>query len=383
MKTFFKLVGIAVSVVAMLAIFIFATAWFITPESGIVSRSLENYLSGTSGLKFSISSSKLSYDFPGLLSISFKGVEIKDDSEKRIFSAQKVVLWPSLRGLLGGQFIIKSILIDDFWTQISRDSEGRITAPFYSSIGPLTTKRKDEPNTKGETAPTHRMISWTVQTIALTNGRIDWFDIKNDARNPVFISATGIAGSLTHSVETGSVKVKLESRLDNNSGLPATVSLKGHADIDWSIPGMRSAKLEFFFKSQQVGFLSNYIYHSSASSKINGLQFKAQVTFDPVQDLEISIEALALTGEKSDQQLNFTSTGSIKRPFSDTPHVDFSAGFFSKSATVDNLLRLNEIGISLGGSVGVKGWIRGNFDSLNIDMESIAPGYQRPLIRRS
>lgn len=364
MTKFFKPAGIAVSILAILVIFIFATAWFVTPESGIVSRSLENYLSETSGLKISISSSALSYDFPGLLSISFNGVEIKDDSDKRLFSAQNVILWPSLRGLLGGQFIIKSVLIDDFWTEISRDDKGRIAAPFFSSIAPIT---------KAETASTHRGISWTVQTVALTNGRIDWFDIKTDEGNPVFISATGIEGSVQHSVETGSVRFKLDSRLGDNPGLPATVNLEGHVDIDWSLPGVRSAKLDFFFKSQQVGFLANYIKHDSVSSQIKGLQFKAQVNFDPVQDLGISVEAIALTGETPGHELKFTSTGSVKAPFSDAPVVDFSAGFFSKSSTVANFFRLNDQGIGLGGSIGVKGRISGNLDSLSINLE-IDPG---------
>jgi uncharacterized protein YhdP len=123
-------------ILATLTILFVTCAWLLAPESGLLSNSVENFLTRTLGLKVTIASSRLSYSFPSVLSISLIGLEIKDAHLNQMFSAEAVVLYPSLRSLLRKELIIESVSVSNFWTLISRDQQGKLSAPVISAFEP-------------------------------------------------------------------------------------------------------------------------------------------------------------------------------------------------------------------------------------------------------
>ncbi|MFH0958271.1 MAG: hypothetical protein V1897_06165 [Pseudomonadota bacterium] len=379
MKKFVRPAAIIILIVAPLAAFFITCAWLLAPESNLVGRSLEKYLARNSGLKVSVSSSKISYSFPGMLSIALVGLEIKDDHENPIFTADTVVLSPSLRGLLRRELIIESISIANFWTLITRDEHGEISVPLGSAFKPLALDLDKETNQQtknhgldpgGEVeGHSFEMVGWKVQTIDYTNGQVDWIDRKGNPDNPTIVNLSEIQGVFSHSKVDQRVSFELKSTLTDKLDYSTHVSLKGVIDVDWSVPSVQSAKFSVFYKSQQLGVFSDYLSYMPGVTEIKTWELSCQLILEEPRIMALSLDATLVGGEAKDQELKLSTNGTIKDPFLDSTYFDLTTQVVSNSKWLESIFISDKDGFKVIGPLAFKAKIKGNLDSLNIDTE--------------
>ena len=383
MKRVVKRATIVILVLATLTILFVTCAWLLAPESGLLSNSVENFLTRTLGLKVTVASSRLSYSFPSVLSISLVGLEIKDDHKNLMFSAEAVVLSPSLRSLLRKELIIESVSVTNFWTLISRDQQGKLSAPVISAFEPkaLDPGRENDDTNKPSTADNNisgwgkienhpiQGVGWKVQAIKFTNGRVDWIDRQGNPDDRTVISLSDIHGSLAHSNMDQMVSIELTSAATDKHDHFTNVSLHGQIDVDWTIPRVRSAKLNILSKSQQLGVFSDYLSHVPVMTKINRWELSARLSLEETSDLDVSLDATIFVGDTKTHEFKLTSSGTVKAPLSDSTHLDLSVKVFSNPNWPESIFSSENNGFRVNGPLALKARIKGAFDSLNIDTE--------------
>lgn len=237
MKRFARIITVLLVVIGLVAAAC-VLAIFLLPETDLVRTNVQDQLTQLSGQKVSIGSIKVSLAFPKLAHLNLEGISVQTPEGAELFAADRIVLSPSLGGLLTRRLDIESVVVERFRTSIVRAEDGTIRNPFLPVALP-----RHPGESKPEAAPASGQsrlkvppapattppppVNWSLRRFQLADGRVDWVDRSVTPGKEVLISIAGLSADLTQPDSAGPVSVKVRGKLAASDQRGSEVLIEG------------------------------------------------------------------------------------------------------------------------------------------------------------
>jgi len=204
------------------------------PQTELIRRSVQNELRELTGREITIDSIKFTGSFPDLITLDLQGIALVSHDGRKVASVDRLILSPSLLALLRREISIKSATINGLRATLERSTDGKLNHPFQTEVAvsrlpepmadtkPRAPTKAPDPIDSSEKAatapvPTENGLKWSVKSVKLQDGRIDWVDRQVAEGHGLTVSLTSISGRLTQQQPGDPIAIRITSRLSNNT----------------------------------------------------------------------------------------------------------------------------------------------------------------------
>ncbi len=234
-----RILLILVSLVAITVALCIISIRFL-PDTELVRGSVQEKLVELTGRRIVIGSIKFTGSISDVITLTLEKIAVISPDGKKVASANKLVLVPSLKELFKREFCIKSARIDGLWATFERAADGTIKDPFENIIISDDSKNKIEntpapgektlpPADSGRIEPAspdrNDTLKWSIKSLAIVDSRVDWIDPRIGPG--ATISLTSISGKLIQKAPGEPVSVQLASRLTPDVKQRALITVDG------------------------------------------------------------------------------------------------------------------------------------------------------------
>jgi len=210
------------------------------PETELIRKGVQDKLTELTGRQIVIGSIKFTSSFSNLITLNLDRIVVMSHDGGEVASVDRLILAPSLKGLLNRELSIKSATVTGLRARFERTAEGTVKDPLghvvAAGISQVTTEAKHPVDTKAsaraesDTSESSALarkegVKWSVRSLALVDCRIDWIDRL--AAPGKAISLIDISGHLTQQGAGEPVSVLIASRLDPDISGTGLIRLEG------------------------------------------------------------------------------------------------------------------------------------------------------------
>jgi hypothetical protein len=300
---------VVVAVALVLAAIAAVVVVRLLPDSDMVKRALEAELRSTTDRPVSITSAEVSFTLPGPVSLDINGLSIGVPEREDLLHVQRVRLFPVWSSLVRGEFVIRTVSIEGFRLSIERRRDGKILLPQIPEAFPVverTTPQSSEiesrplrpqPDQKGKKPiqirrPGPEGLKWTLKSIEISDGNIEWIDRKVSPDNPVRIMLQAIHGSLDFSGSVVAGPMRATARLSGQGGVAGDLNLEGKVTL--SPDGSTPEKLRATLKTDSLDLEPFQAYlppEAPSTEKMGKIGVRSEFKWDGYNPRLLSYEA--------------------------------------------------------------------------------------------
>jgi hypothetical protein len=277
----------------------------ILPETDLIRNRVQDQLSSLTGQTVTLGSLKVSWSFPRLISLNVKGISIVSRDGKKLLSADRLILIPSLSHLLQKEVTVESVTIQGLRAAIRRARDGAISGAMFPV--PATFSGKKEPKTKTEQGGSEltvvsdggrsshvkpaKGLKFSVNEIKFVDGRVDWIDEKIAPGKAVERSLKQITGSLKRKASGNVVSANITGRLANGQPKDHSVHIQGQATLAEDLKGLEGLTMDI--SSDSLGLKPFYVYlppWADLARKFDNAAVRADVTWEKGDSARIALK---------------------------------------------------------------------------------------------
>lgn len=217
----------------------------VLPETDLIRSRVQDQLSSLTGQGVTLGSMKVSWSFPRLISLNVEGISIASPDGKKLASADKLILIPSLARLLKKEVAVESMTIWGLRAAIRRSPDGTIAGALIPLHVPSPDKKtlqtKPEKGSSeltvvsdSERPPSGvqaKPLKFSINEIKLVEGRVDWIDQKIAPGRVVERSLKQITGSVKRKAAGNVMAVNITGRLDTGQPKDHSVHIEGQVSL--------------------------------------------------------------------------------------------------------------------------------------------------------
>jgi hypothetical protein len=336
------LVAVAVAV-AIVVIAVIVALRFL-PETDLIRDSLRDRLSAMTGHDVRLGALNVSLSFPHMVNLTLEGISISSKEGKRLLSADRLALSPSLDSIFSGQVLIQSVTVKGARLFVRRSRDGTVEDPFVRpQVSAPSTEEKQkvvgtsppeipsEPDAKSKTVPAEpdskpktvpagadsQRLKWSVDTVKISDARIEWIDREIMPREPVRICLKRINGVLHRNQSDNTFSVNLEARLTRENQKGSAIKADGTLHFAPDLSDLLAANLEISLRSLDLKTFRDYVPPSARLvEKFDVASSRVEVAWKKGQTTRISFLSDVSGKAVEAPQLKFQGTSVLTEDFS-------------------------------------------------------------------
>jgi hypothetical protein len=220
------------------------------PETDFIKSAVEQRLRDITGNDIAIASIQIGGSFPDVIRIQLDGVAATTQGGQKLLSMNRLVLVPSLTPLLRREISIKSVTIDGLRASLRRSPDGNVEYPFVVApvASPHAARDKSEDasssrevvSKEGSDAP-QSGLKWSIESISLADGRIDFIDRQTADSDQTAISLTDMSASLRQQKPGNAFAVAIRGQLEAQNSKAGSVDMTGVVALTEDLSSLQRA----------------------------------------------------------------------------------------------------------------------------------------------
>ncbi len=332
MKRFLRIVILLIVGLAVLAGALVITARYL-PETELVRTNVEDYLKEATGKNVRLGHMEVSASFPNLVRITVNGATMTDAHQKKLLSAEKVELIPSLGSLLRREFSVESVIVKDLRMNISREVDGTIHWPFDGSGPSGTATRTGKGCTSGlwfavgqgqGDAQQKTPVRWSIKKITLIDAELDWTDTHITPGAEVVVRIKGVGGTIVQGATGRDLQVDLAGRLDSGKAKPSPVKITGVLTLASDLAGLESASPKVRLESCELGSFRAYLPTWMTITDLGLLDVSLEAQWKNEQACTVSLHAVPGQGTEPTHAIEISGESTIAPDWSRVESCQFA-----------------------------------------------------------
>ncbi|MFA6222897.1 MAG: AsmA-like C-terminal region-containing protein [Desulfomonilaceae bacterium] len=239
------------------------------PDTTFLKRVLENKINEATGRETSLGKVQVKLGFPSLINLVVKGIAIRDNNKRPLFTADSLRLSLGLWSIVTGSPSIENLRLSSAVVGMYRDSGGKIESVFSGkpeisgkkststtseretgepTHGPESTQPHKE--TAPSSLPTEQRISWPIKFIVLESCQVFLDDYSTGSSTPVHLAFEKINGQIKREEFRFDIDI---TGLPNSPGLESSeLATKGFARVSQDFLSVQEASLESKIQSAKI-----------------------------------------------------------------------------------------------------------------------------------
>ncbi len=312
-----------VLIVFLLLMALFLTAVVVSirilPETDLIRSRVQDQLSSLTGQGVTLGPLKVSWSFPRLVSLNVEGISIASQDGKKLASADKLILIPSLARLLKKEVAVESMTILGLRASIRRSPDGTIEAALIphhvtspdkktlqtkpEKVGPELTVVSD-----GERPPSgmrEKRFKFSIGEIKFVDGRVDWIDQKIAPGKVVERSLKQIAGSVKRKAAGNVIAINITGRLENGQPKDHSVHIEGQASLAEDLSSLEGIAMDV--SADSLGLKPFYVYlppWADLTREFDNAAVRTHVTWEKGDSANLTLKTDVKAKTKGGAQLN-------------------------------------------------------------------------------
>ncbi len=322
----FKRIVVALAVLAILSGAAVLVIVRFLPETDFIKSAVEQRLRDLTGDEITIASIQVGGSFPDVIRIKLEGVAATSKEGHKLLSVNRLVLIPSVTPLLRREISIRSITVDGLQTSFRRSPDGNVQFPFV--VAPVSSPRDGsetrttEPGSPEKSAQKVADVSqsglkWSIESVSLKDGRIDFIDEQKIGSAPTIVSFKGINATLQQQKSGNAFEFTASGELGAQKAKAGPLDMKGVVALTPDLSGMQRATVTIASKSLHPGPFPQYLPLSPVALHLIHLKgTRCTVTWEKGRPCGFSFESL-LAGNAGDSgEIKVLGEGSVAEDFS-------------------------------------------------------------------
>ena len=262
---------------------------------------------------------KVSWSFPRLVSLNVEGISIASQDGKKLASADKLILIPSLARLLKKEVAVESMTILGLRASIRRSPDGTIEAALIphhvtspdkktlqtkpEKVGPELTVVSD-----GERPPSgmrEKRFKFSIGEIKFVDGRVDWIDQKIAPGKVVERSLKQIAGSVKRKAAGNVIAINITGQLENGQPKDHSVHIEGQASLAEDLSSLEGIAMDV--SADSLGLKPFYVYlppWADLTREFDNAAVRTHVTWEKGDSANLTLKTDVKAKTKGGAQLN-------------------------------------------------------------------------------
>ena len=291
----------------------------ILPETDLIRSRVQDQLSSLTGQGVTLGPLKVSWSFPRLVSLNVEGISIASQDGKKLASADKLILIPSLARLLKKEVAVESMTILGLRASIRRSPDGTIEAALIphhvtspdkktlqtkpEKVGPELTVVSD-----GERPPSgmrEKRFKFSISEIKFVDGRVDWIDQKIAPGKVVERSLKQIAGSVKRKAAGNVIAINITGRLENGQPKDHSVHIEGQASLAEDLSSLEGVAMDV--SADSLGLKPFYVYlppWADLTREFDNAAVRTHVTWEKGDSANLTLKTDVKAKTKGGAQLN-------------------------------------------------------------------------------
>jgi hypothetical protein len=246
----FKRLSVIIPVIAVFLIIAVLLALRFLPETEFIRSNVQDRLQKLTGQQVSVGSITISPSCSGALCLYIKGIAVVSPQGKLLLAADELTLKPDILPLFNKEIAIESISVHGLRATVKRNPDGTMAAVFIPVPGSSEPERagdqppQDQPRAQdGQQPESDKRIKWSVDTVTLTNARIDWIDQQILPGQEMQASLRNVNASLARNKTDQKVDVKIEADFSFEGEKRSTLKCNGFIQPAPSMESIEAASL--------------------------------------------------------------------------------------------------------------------------------------------
>lgn len=189
--------------------------------------------------KVTVGSSHVSLALPGILVVTLEDLAVRSHSDEPLFSASSLSLTPCITRLLRGEFSITSLHVDGLRCSVVRTASGEVQAPaaalWRSPAAEASEAARAAPlpaDSSLDRVSSAAPVTWSIQSVRLDRGRIDWIDRGTIAGREVSVPLREISARLDRTSVPNRFAMKGSGLLGHDESTKNLLTLEGSLFLD-------------------------------------------------------------------------------------------------------------------------------------------------------
>jgi AsmA-like C-terminal region/AsmA family len=296
-------------VVLLLLVAFFVTAVVVCirvlPETDLIRSRVQDQLSNLTGQTVTLGSLKISWSFPRLISLNVKGLSIASRDGKKLVSADRLIIIPSLALLLKKEVVVESVTIQGMRAAIRRSPNGAIAGALFPvpATSPQKKALKNKPEQGGSEltvvsdgeGSSHSKpaqgLKFSINEIKFVDGRVDWIDEKVAPGKAVERSLKQISGFLKRKASGNVISANITGRLANGQPKDHSVHIQGQATLAEDLTGLEGIAMDV--SSDSLGLKPFYVYlphWADLARQFDNAAVRTHVTWEKGDSAKIALK---------------------------------------------------------------------------------------------
>ena len=275
------------------------------PETDLIRDRVQDQLSSLTGQGVTLGSLKVSWSFPRLISLKVEDISIASQDGKKLASADRLVLIPSLALLLKKEVAVESMTIQGLRAAIRRSPDGKIagaliplpvTSPDKKTLktkpekgGPDLTIVSDGEGTSG--AKQEKRFKFSINEIKFVEGRVDWIDQKIAPGKVVERSLKQITGSIKRKAAGNVLSANITGRLDNGQPKDHSVHIEGQATLAEDLSSLEGIVMDI--STDSLGLKPFHVYFppwTDVARDFDNATIRTHVTWEKGDSAKVTLK---------------------------------------------------------------------------------------------
>jgi hypothetical protein len=322
----FKRIALALAILAIVSVAAVLVIVRFLPETDFIKGAVEQRLRDLTGDEITIASLHVGGSFPDVIRIKLEGVAATSKDGQKLLSMNRLVLIPSVTPLLKREISIRSIMIDGLRTSIRRSADGHVQYPFV--IAPVSSQSSgkegraagSDSREKGAPEPSDSSqsgLKWSIESVSLADGRIDFIDEQMTEGAPTVVSFGGVSASLQQQQPGSAFGCAARGELGTQEAKAGTVEVKGVVALTGDLSAVERAILTITSESLRPEPFRRYVplaREVSDTMHLNGT--RCTVNWSKGRPCVFSFETHAAGKAKDSGTIKITGEGSAAEDFS-------------------------------------------------------------------
>jgi uncharacterized protein involved in outer membrane biogenesis len=261
-----KRLSVIIPVIAVILIITVLLALRFLPETEFIRSNVQDRLQKLTGQQVSVGSITISPSCSGALCLYIKGIAVVSPQGKLLLSADELTLKPDILPLFNKEIAIESVSVHGLRATVKRNADGTMAAVFIPVPGASEPERakdlsaQDRPGGQEEQQPeSDKRIKWSVDTVTLTNARIDWIDQHVLPGQEMQASLRNVNANLTRNKSDQKVDVRIEADLSFDGEKRSSVKCNGFIQPAPSMESIEAASLNIATGSLNLRHFDLYL----------------------------------------------------------------------------------------------------------------------------
>ncbi len=303
----------------------------VLPETDLIRSRVQDQLSSLTGQGVTLESLKISWSFPRLISLKVEGISIVSQDGKKLASAERLVLIPSLALLLKKEVVVESMTIQGLRAAIRRSPDGKIAGALIplpvTSLDKKTLTTKPEKGSpdltivsdgEGTSGPKQeKRFKFSINEINFVEGRVDWIDQEIAPGKVVERSLKQIVGSIKRKGPGNVLSANITGRLDNGQPKDHSVHIEGQATLAEDLSSLEGIVVDI--SADSLGLKPFHVYFppwTDVARDFDNAAIRTHVTWEKGDSAKITLKTDLRAKSRGAAQVNVQGDLVLAQDFS-------------------------------------------------------------------